>query len=93
MPGALELVAGVDLLIHDSQYTPAEFAKKATWGHCTAEYALWLAGHAGVKRLALFHHDPNRSDDALDEFARCAQTNGRFDFELFTAAQGMTVQV
>ncbi|MEO5724432.1 MAG: MBL fold metallo-hydrolase [Ilumatobacteraceae bacterium] len=92
-PGALELAAGVDLLIHDSQYTPAEFAKKATWGHCTAEYALWLAGHAGVKRLALFHHDPNRSDDALDEFARCAQTNGRLDFELFTAAQGMTVQV
>ena len=68
---ALELVEGVDLLIHDSQYTVAEFARKATWGHCTLEYALWLAGHAGVRRLAMFHHDPNRTDDQLDDIARC----------------------
>ena len=38
---------GVDLLIHDAQYTPAEFARKSTWGHCTVEYAVWLAGEVG----------------------------------------------
>ena len=64
---ALELVEGVDLLIHDSQYTVAEFAKKATWGHCMYEYALWLAGHAKVRQLAMFHHDPNRTDDMLEQ--------------------------
>ena len=46
--GALELCDGVDLLIHDAQYTPAEFARKSTWGHCTVEYAVWLAGRGRV---------------------------------------------
>jgi ribonuclease BN (tRNA processing enzyme) len=93
-PGALELVQGVDLLIHDSQYTVAEFAKKATWGHCTPEYAMWLAGHAGAKRLALYHHDPNRTDDALDELRMCASTMAdRLGFELIVAAEGLTVDL
>src|SRR4051794_41177982 len=35
--GALELVQGVDLMIHDAQYTPTEFRSKSTWGHCTIE--------------------------------------------------------
>ena len=50
-PGALELVEGVDLLIHDAQYTKPEFAMKSTWGHCTIDYAVWLAAEAGVRRL------------------------------------------
>ena len=58
--GARELCEGVDLLIHDAQYTPEEFAVKSTWGHCTVEYAVWLAAECGVKTLALFHHDPTR---------------------------------
>ena len=57
--GAMELCAGVDVLIHDSQYTPAEFEMKRDWGHCMIEYALWLAAEAARKRLALFHHDPS----------------------------------
>ncbi|MEO5902303.1 MAG: MBL fold metallo-hydrolase [Ilumatobacteraceae bacterium] len=92
--GALELCEGVDLLIHDSQYTVAEFTKKSTWGHCTPEYAMWLAGHAGAKRLALFHHDPNRTDDALDECRMCAGVMAeRLGFELLVAAEGLTVDL
>ena len=68
--GALELCRDVDLLIHDAQYTPTEFRDKSTWGHCTIEYAVWLAAEAGVKQLALFHHDPAHTDDVLD-VARC----------------------
>jgi len=91
---ALALVEGADLLIHDSQYTVAEFPKKATWGHCTYEYALWLAGHAGVKRLAMFHHDPNRTDDMLDDIARCGTGIARHQgFELLVAAEGMVVDL
>jgi phosphoribosyl 1,2-cyclic phosphodiesterase len=79
-PGALELCDGADLLIHDSQYTPEEFAEKRDWGHCTPEYAVWLAGQAGVKRLALFHHDPAHGDDELDAIfepvIECASTVG-----------------
>jgi ribonuclease BN (tRNA processing enzyme) len=93
-PGALELVRGVDLMIHDSQYTVTEFAKKATWGHCTPEYAMWLAGRAGAKRLALFHHDPNRTDDALDELKVCGAVMAeRFGFELLIAAEGLVVDL
>jgi ribonuclease BN (tRNA processing enzyme) len=41
--GALELAQGVDLLIHDSQFTQDEFAQKFNWGHCTVDYAVWFA--------------------------------------------------
>ncbi len=92
--GARELVEGVDLLIHDSQYTASEFVAKSTWGHCTIDYALWLANHCGVGRLALFHHDPCRTDVALDEVARCAvAASGVRGFGVFAAHEGLTVAV
>jgi ribonuclease BN (tRNA processing enzyme) len=63
---ALELAAGVDLLIHDSQHTPAEFPAVASFGHTTWNYAVELGRRAGAKTTLLFHHDPNRTDDGLD---------------------------
>jgi phosphoribosyl 1,2-cyclic phosphodiesterase len=62
----LELCDGVDLLIHDAQYTPEEFSEKAHWGHCTMEYAMRVARDCGATRLCLFHHDPSHTDDDLD---------------------------
>lgn len=92
--GARELIEGVDLLIHDSQYTPSEFEKKATWGHCTIDYAIWLAGHCHASRLALFHHDPSRSDVALDEVVRCAAAAGaRMGVQVFAASEGLVVDL
>ena len=55
----LDLCDGADLLIHDAQYTVDEFPAKADWGHCTVDYAVHVAGEAGARRLALFHHDPD----------------------------------
>jgi phosphoribosyl 1,2-cyclic phosphodiesterase len=93
-PGALELVDGVDLLIHDAQYTESEFKAKATWGHCTIDYAVWLAAEAGAKRLALYHHDPARRDDDLDGLLRCAIEEGeRRGVEVFAASEGLAVEV
>jgi phosphoribosyl 1,2-cyclic phosphodiesterase len=57
---------GADLLIHDSQYTDADLPEKHGWGHSTAAQARELAAAAGVGHLVLFHHDPDRTDDALD---------------------------
>lgn len=71
--GARELCEGVDVLIHDAQYTPVEFAEKSTWGHCTIDYAVWVAIECRVRRLVLFHHDPTRSDDELDRLVVEAQ--------------------
>jgi phosphoribosyl 1,2-cyclic phosphodiesterase len=65
--GALALADGVDLLIHDAQYTAAEFAERHAFGHSSADYAVGLGVAAGVQRVALFHHDPTRTDDEVDE--------------------------
>ena len=91
----LELCDGVDLLIHDAQYTPAEFFEKPTWGHCTMEYALLVARLAGARRLALFHHDPGHSDhqlDALHEEVRAAAgRSGSLD--VIGASEGLQIHL
>ena len=89
----IEFFKGTDLLIHDAQYTQAEYeGGHVGWGHSSIEHAIQTAERAGVKRLALFHHDPSRVDDQLDTFTRryCAQ---RYDggMDVFFAREGMTV--
>jgi phosphoribosyl 1,2-cyclic phosphodiesterase len=59
----VEFIRGVDLLVHDAQYTAAEYPAKIGWGHSTVEYLVDIACDAGVKRLGLFHHDPMRTDE------------------------------
>ena len=93
-PGVLELCEGADLLIHDAQYTPEEFETKRDWGHCTPEYAVWLAATAGVKRLALFHHDPAHDDDELDEIlGRAIECAAKSGVDAFAARERTTVDV
>jgi ribonuclease BN (tRNA processing enzyme) len=62
----VELCEGADLLIHDAQYSTAEFAEKAHWGHSSVDYAVEVALAAGVGTLVLFHHDPSHSDAVVD---------------------------
>jgi len=89
----LDLCDGVDLLIHDAQFTPDEFDKKAHWGHCTVDYAVHVARESGARRLALFHHDPTHDDDTLDRLAGQARSmadDTGID-EVICAAEGLTV--
>lgn len=65
-PAALELADEVDLLIHDAQYTAAEYPDRHGYGHASAEYAIELGRAGGAHALLLFHHDPTRTDDELD---------------------------
>jgi ribonuclease BN (tRNA processing enzyme) len=60
------LAEGVDLLIHDSQYTDDEYPFRIGWGHSTLEHAVVFARHVGAERLLAFHHDPSHSDEMLD---------------------------
>jgi phosphoribosyl 1,2-cyclic phosphodiesterase len=91
---ARQLCEGVDLLIHDAQYTPEEFRLKSTWGHCTVEYAVWLAAECGVKTLALYHHDPTHGDDVIDHFVDKANAHcGGSGLEVIGAREGLTVHV
>jgi phosphoribosyl 1,2-cyclic phosphodiesterase len=57
---------GADLLIHDAQYTPEELERRRGWGHSAWTDVVDLAALANVKRLILFHHDPDHSDAFLN---------------------------
>lgn len=94
-PAVLELCRDVDLLIHDAQYTEAEFAAKSTWGHCTLQYAVHVAAEAGVKRLALFHHDPEHDDATLDLLSLVAAESGARQglTEVIAASEGLTISL
>jgi phosphoribosyl 1,2-cyclic phosphodiesterase len=92
--GALELCKGADVLIHDAQYTPEEFAKKSTWGHCMVEYAVWVAVEAGARTLVLFHHDPSHDDTELDALVALAASCGRSQgVDVIGAREGLTLSV
>lgn len=92
--GVLELAEGADVLIHDAQYTPDEFAEKAHWGHGTIGYAISVARRAGVKTVVLFHHDPSHNDDALDALAEEAnRISGPGGPEVIMAYEGLKLQL
>ena len=69
-PGAVELAAGADVLVHDAQLLAEELAAQAAFGHAAAEYAVGLGRRAGARQVVLFHHRPDRTDDQLDQVAR-----------------------
>jgi len=66
---AMALAGGVDLLVHDAQLLPDEVAQEASFGHAAADYAVGLGRAAGARRVVLFHHKPERTDDDLDALA------------------------
>lgn len=69
LPG---FVQGADVMIYDAMFTDAEYDTYKGWGHSTWQKAVELAARAGVKTPVLFHHDPRRSDDELDEIGLAA---------------------
>jgi phosphoribosyl 1,2-cyclic phosphodiesterase len=67
------LAEGVDVLIHDAQYLPDEIENYRGWGHSTWEQAVDIAERAGVERLVVISHDPERTDDGVDEIVAAAR--------------------
>jgi ribonuclease BN (tRNA processing enzyme) len=87
---ALALAGGADLLVHDCQHTAAELPRLGFLGHSAVEYAVALAQRAGARQLALFHHDPWRTDAQIDAFvAKYATASVR----VFAAHDGMIVDL
>lgn len=58
-----------DWLIYDCTYDDREFDNHLGWGHSTWQQAVRLCKAAGVKNLAVFHHDPMANDGVLDKRA------------------------
>jgi phosphoribosyl 1,2-cyclic phosphodiesterase len=94
-PSVLELCDGADLVIHDAQYTEAEFPSKSTWGHSTVGYAVHVAAEAGARRLSLYHHDPEHTDDILDDLVdEALKAPGADRLEVVSAAaEGATIEL
>jgi len=69
----LDLIKGADLVIYDSTYSDAEFPNKVGWGHSTWQEGVRLCRQGGVKRLAIFHHDPDHVDEDMARIEREAQ--------------------
>ncbi|MBI4833358.1 MAG: MBL fold metallo-hydrolase [Planctomycetes bacterium] len=97
-PGGLEYAdyvkacAGVDLLIHDAEFTAEEYARTKTWGHSVYTDALRLALEAKVKKFGLFHHNQEREDEAIDGFVsdcRRIIKNKKSSLDCFATAEGM----
>ena len=90
----IAFAAGADVLIHDAQFLDADF--KPGWGHSTIGKALEVAQRAKVKRLVLFHHDPDRTDDDLDRIA--VETQRAADaaaggLQVVVACEGLELEV
>jgi len=69
----VQFLHGSDLLILDAQYTDEEYQRHIGWGHSSVTTAVSLALDAGVRKLFLFHHDPNHDDTMIDSMVENAQ--------------------
>ena len=92
----VEFTRGAAVLVHDAMYTSEEYPTVVGWGHSTYQDAVELAIEAEVERLVLFHHRPERTDDAVDrcvEHCRALVAARGARVEVFAAAEGMTLDV
>ncbi|GHU82245.1 hydrolase [Spirochaetia bacterium] len=83
-----------DILIHDAQYTAQEYAAHIGWGHSSFGYAINAAHKARVKKLLLFHHDPNHTDAHLAKLERACQRwiDGKTSLQIMMTREGQTVE-
>jgi phosphoribosyl 1,2-cyclic phosphodiesterase len=86
------LAAGADLLIHDGQYTPNEYAGRVGWGHSSVDHAVGFAEVARARTAVLFHHDPDHDDDAVDKMLDAARGASR-SVEVVAASEGSTYEL
>ncbi|NES87144.1 MAG: MBL fold metallo-hydrolase [Moorea sp. SIO2B7] len=88
----LHLAEGADIFIYDAMYTDEEYhnpkSSRVGWGHSTWQEGVKIAKEVGVKKLGIFHHDPNHTDDFLDEIG--IQVKDAFE-GAFMAREGLIV--
>ena len=88
-----KLADGADLLIHDSQYTNAEYACHCGWGHSSLTQTLAFGSLTEVRRLVPFHHDPSHTDADLDKLMFEAMQESKPAFEVVPGIEGSTIAV
>jgi phosphoribosyl 1,2-cyclic phosphodiesterase len=73
----VECARRADLLLHDAMFTSAEYDNRRGWGHGTFDQAVRFAEAAGVARLLMFHHHPDRTDDQIDAIVESVRSESR----------------
>ncbi len=87
----LHLIRGADLVIYDCTYTDEEYPRFWGWGHSTWQEGVRLCNAAGVKQLAVFHHDPSHDDAFMETIS--LQLEQLRPGGGFVAKEGMVVEV
>jgi phosphoribosyl 1,2-cyclic phosphodiesterase/ActR/RegA family two-component response regulator len=91
-----DFLRGVDMLIMDTQYKRNEYAEHVGWGHGCLDDVVALAIQAEVKRLFLFHHDPDHDDATIDAMVAHAQklvADRKATMRVEAAREGATVEL
>ena len=88
-----DLAVGVDLLIHDAQYTDEEYERYVGWGHSTYRHAFEFAAQANAKEIIPFHHDPSHDDETLDRLHEDAVRTIRPGFAVSRGREGALFDV
>ncbi|HEY4059509.1 MAG TPA: MBL fold metallo-hydrolase [Kofleriaceae bacterium] len=91
LPEALSLARDADLLIHDAMHADHDYDLRRGWGHSPARAGVVVAERAGAKKLALFHHSPDATDDMIDEVVQ--RTSARTAVPVFAAAEGSYLDI
>jgi phosphoribosyl 1,2-cyclic phosphodiesterase len=86
LPEAIELAQGADLVVHDAMHPDEEYELRRGWGHSPARAGVTVAERAGAKRLALFHHNPDATDEMIDQIVE--QVAAGTNVQVFAAAEG-----
>jgi len=92
----VDFVRGATVLVHDTMYTTEEYDHHRGWGHSTYRDAVEVALEAGVGTLVLFHHEPRRTDDELDQRideCRALVRSKGGALQVLGAAEGLTLTV
>jgi len=91
----IEFFRDADVVIYDAAYSLVEAVEKLDWGHSSPFIGVEMANDANVKTLVLFHHDPDRSDEKLDELVGGYRKAiaGKSRMEISIAQEGRTFEV
>lgn len=88
---AVELARNADLLIHDAMHADHDYDSRKGWGHSPARAGVIVAERAKAKKLALFHHSPDATDEMIDEVV--SQTAARTAVPVLAAAEGSYLEI
>jgi phosphoribosyl 1,2-cyclic phosphodiesterase len=88
-----DVAHGADLLLHDSQYSIAEYAEHVGWGHSALDHTLAFARLAAVKHLVTFHHDPWHGDDDIDRLTAEARARVPVTCGVTVGAEGAVFEL